>query len=84
LATCSTWFKHDNPTPLALDGNKMKMNFDVKNGMLFNGLSACLRMFDEKEKEMMAGAPENPFWRCMAGLEFAVSSHVHTNIWGNV
>jgi hypothetical protein len=62
----------------------MKMNFDVKNGMLFSGLAACLRMFNEKEKEMMAGAPGNPFWRCMAELEFAVSSHAHRNFGGNV
>jgi hypothetical protein len=63
LVLCSTWFKHDDPTPIAMDGNKMKLNFDVTHGMLYNGLAACLRMFDEKEKDMMANVHGDPVWR---------------------
>jgi hypothetical protein len=72
LQMCSTWFKHDDPTPLAMDGNKLKVNFNVANDMMFNGLSACLRVFDEKEKAMMANVRGDPVWRCLAGLELAV------------
>jgi hypothetical protein len=32
-------------------------------------------MFDEKEKDMMANVHGDPVWRCVAGLELAVSSH---------
>jgi hypothetical protein len=69
---CRTWFKHDDPTPIAMDGHKMKLNFNVENAMMFSGLAACLRVFDEKEKAMMANVHGDPVWRCVAGLELAV------------
>jgi hypothetical protein len=72
---CSTWFKHDDPTPIAMDGHKMKLNYNVANGMMYNGLAACLRVFDEKEMAMMANVHEDPVWRCLTGLELAVSLH---------
>jgi hypothetical protein len=73
---CRTWFKHDDPTPIALDGHKLKLNFNVVNAMMFTGLAACLRVFDEKEKAMMANVRGDPVWRCVAGLELAVCLHV--------
>uniref|UniRef100_A0ACD6A201 Uncharacterized protein n=1 Tax=Avena sativa TaxID=4498 RepID=A0ACD6A201_AVESA len=67
-----TWFKHNNPTPISMDGRKLRVNFDVNDIMMYTGLSACIRMFDEKEKEMMSKFLDSTFWRCFAGLELAL------------
>jgi hypothetical protein len=42
LVLCSTWFKHDDPTPIAMDGNKMKLNFDECCIMGLRHVCGCL------------------------------------------
>ncbi|XP_044445729.1 uncharacterized protein, partial [Triticum aestivum] len=57
-----TWFEHFNPTVLRLDGHKIKYQFSLLGEMLYTGLDAWVRGWNERESRMMARV-HLPNWR---------------------
>ncbi|XP_044410844.1 uncharacterized protein [Triticum aestivum] len=67
LLSCSdglgrVWFESVRPTPLKLDGNKMKNQYSLNGEMGYNGMEAWVRGFNEREIMMMESVGL-PLWR---------------------
>ncbi|XP_040247355.2 uncharacterized protein [Aegilops tauschii subsp. strangulata] len=56
------WYESSHPTPLKLDGNKIKYQFSLKGEMHYNGMEAWVRGFNEREIKMMEMVGL-PVWR---------------------
>ena len=48
-----TWFEHHSPTMLRIDGHKIKYQFSLHGEMLYTGLDAWVRGWNERERGMM-------------------------------
>lgn len=57
-----TWFEHHTPTVLRIDGHKMKYQFSLHGEMMYNGLDAWVRGWNDGERSMMQSV-DLPNWR---------------------
>ncbi|XP_044429287.1 uncharacterized protein [Triticum aestivum] len=57
-----TWFEHHTPTVLRIDGHKMKYQFSLHGEMMYNGLDASVRGWNDRERSMMQRV-DLPNWR---------------------
>lgn len=77
-----TWFEHHSPTVLRIDGHKIKYQFSLHGELLYTGLDAWVRGWNERERRMMERV-HLPNWRGLAPQD-AVASHTKKMHWLNV
>lgn len=69
-----TWFEHHSPTMLRIDGHKIKYQFSLHGEMLYTGLDAWVRGWNERERGMMERV-HLPNWMGLAPPDAVVSAY---------
>ncbi|KAI4986773.1 hypothetical protein ZWY2020_019403 [Hordeum vulgare] len=75
LLTCHNelgrvWYENHKPTPLKLNGYKLKYQCILTGEMFYSGLDAWIRGFNEREKNMMEEVGL-PVWRGLVSADVA-------------